>query len=336
MAANIITFDSDYMRERAKTVTDAKKLVDDARACLKRANRHDGWSCSERVQINDSLRDVSSRLDRLSTGLGTFSTTLDKGAGQFADLESRALSEENAMSGQLKKNTGFEAIKWIIGVIGGIGQKIGDALKSLLPVTPVPSLPNTSPPVTVAPPSEGTTAIMPETTPSTSEMRVTGVELLNAGQYLGKANPWPNEQCKGFVKNIFLKELGIRDVVPESASNGKEWARDGGEYFDRVGQEIGTPVTSDIVRNFWKELREGDAMQVNWQTNTEHTMIVDSIEKDEYGNITAIKVLHANYPSGNRVSVDRFSVEEFASQFKGTDMGMTAYRYNGKTPETQN
>jgi hypothetical protein len=40
------------------------------------------------------------------------SSALTKGAEQFADLESRVQSEESALSGQLKKNWGFDANTW--------------------------------------------------------------------------------------------------------------------------------------------------------------------------------------------------------------------------------
>jgi hypothetical protein len=149
MAANIVTFDSDYIRERAKTVAAAKKLLDDACACLKKANRHEGWGCPERLQINDSLHDVSSRLERLSVGLEASSSALTKGAGQFAELESQALKEENTMSEQLKENWGFKALKWIKDtlnkakdiLLNPIG-KVHAAESTNLPVTQVPPLPS--------------------------------------------------------------------------------------------------------------------------------------------------------------------------------------------------
>jgi len=112
MAANIITFESEYMRECAKNVENAQKLVDEARASLKRANRHDGWRCPERQPINNSLNDLSTRLDRISKGLNETSSALTKGAGQFSDLETRAQKEENNMYNQLKNKWAFEAAKW--------------------------------------------------------------------------------------------------------------------------------------------------------------------------------------------------------------------------------
>ena len=112
MEADKITFESEYMREYAKTAETAQRLVDEALASLKKANRHEGWRCPERQPINTSLSDISTRLGRANTCLKTTSSTLEKGAGQFADLETRAVKVESSVYNQLKKNWAFEANKW--------------------------------------------------------------------------------------------------------------------------------------------------------------------------------------------------------------------------------
>ena len=125
MAANIITFESEYMRECAKNAENAKRLVEEARTSLKRANRHDGWRCPERSTINNSLSDLSTRIDRIIKGLNETASALTKGAGQFSDLESRAQNEEIRVYNQLKKTWAFEATKW-------------DGSQTTLPTTSIP------------------------------------------------------------------------------------------------------------------------------------------------------------------------------------------------------
>jgi hypothetical protein len=115
MASGIVTFESEYMRERAKIVAEAKRLVDDARASLKKAHRHDGWRCKERETINDSLNEVSSKVDKIGAGLEQLSSGLNGGADRFAELEERAANQENALSADMLKGYSFEGKPWVLG-----------------------------------------------------------------------------------------------------------------------------------------------------------------------------------------------------------------------------
>jgi hypothetical protein len=299
MAADVITFDSDYMQEYAKTVADAQKLVDEARASLKKANRHDGWRCSERHSVNESLSDLSSKLDKISIGLKETSSTLVKGARQFSDLETRAAKEENSLSGQLKKNWGFEALKWIAGVIGGIGQKVGDFLNGLLPVTQVPPSPSPTP-VIVAPPGEGETAIMPETLADDAAAEETipaggGWEKLQEKVKYDIANRngegeafWYEkvEQGKGNYKGIFDAEgnlIGYEDV---GKGNGdytlktrqcKVYAQE----LVKAANGKGLPRTAD---NNYSFIEDNENLS---KFNLEKILIKDGVAKEGLPGLTA-------------------------------------------------
>jgi hypothetical protein len=130
MASSIVTFDSDYIRERAKIVAEAKKLLDDARASLRKAHRHDGWNCKERDAINDSVNDLSSKVDKIGAGLEQLSSKLSGGADRFAELERRAVSQESELSANLLKEYGFEGQNW---TPGGNGQESGEVVTNPLP-----------------------------------------------------------------------------------------------------------------------------------------------------------------------------------------------------------
>jgi hypothetical protein len=116
---NSIRFDSGYMREYSKTALDAaRSLIEDALEYLKGANRHDGWLCKERAQINEDLDKLSGKIDGIDEAIGDLSSRMNKSANLFADLEDRAASLEAEISGALKKKWCFEAGAWT----GGGGQ----------------------------------------------------------------------------------------------------------------------------------------------------------------------------------------------------------------------
>ena len=146
MAVSKITFDSDYMREIARNTENAQRLIDEARATLRRANRHNGWRCEERQQINNSLGELSTWLDRVSNGVRETSLVLVKGAELFADLESRSQQEESNVTRQVRKNWLFGAIDWVAGVAT---NAITHAINTFLPVTMIPTY--SGPPVITLP-----------------------------------------------------------------------------------------------------------------------------------------------------------------------------------------
>jgi hypothetical protein len=166
-----IYFDGEYATLLVKTLTGAKSVLDEALDSLKSANRHEGWECSEREQINEELGEISKKLERVKKGLDDGASAIGKGAEMFASLEDKASENENAVSEQVKKNWVFEAAKWVGGavgsviggavewvkgavgsVIGGIGNMIGGiGEKKPVPITPIYPSPEL-PPVTTLPP----------------------------------------------------------------------------------------------------------------------------------------------------------------------------------------
>jgi hypothetical protein len=158
MATDKIRFDSDYIREYAKTVAAAQNVVKEALVSLKKANRHDGWLCEERERINLDIEEISKKLTKTSETLGNLSSGMGECAVKFETLETRASGQEGQISAELLKNWGFEALKWIAGgvgkVISGVGNAIGSISqpKTSVPTLPIPNLKD-PPKVTVNPPT---------------------------------------------------------------------------------------------------------------------------------------------------------------------------------------
>jgi hypothetical protein len=115
MASDVITFESAYMHDRAAAADQARALVDEARAGLRKANRHDGWRCRERDEINRGLEELLPKLDKLSEGLNSIFSAMKKGADQFAELEERALNQESALADSLRRDYSFEGELWVPG-----------------------------------------------------------------------------------------------------------------------------------------------------------------------------------------------------------------------------
>ncbi|MDR1967050.1 MAG: hypothetical protein LBQ36_10090, partial [Synergistaceae bacterium] len=89
-------------------------LIDEAISELQKASVNSNWSCPERDQINNRLRnEISKKLTAIKdAGLGEISSVLVAGAAKFDEWESRGVSKEQEMSGRLKNDWGFEASKW--------------------------------------------------------------------------------------------------------------------------------------------------------------------------------------------------------------------------------
>jgi hypothetical protein len=152
---NNIHYDAEYMPALVTMLNESKGVLDEALGSLKRANRHEGWECSERAQINDELGEISKKLERVKIGLADGASKMTRGAEMFATLENQASANENAVSEEVKKNWFFEAVKWVKGavgsVIGGISNAIGGIFeKKQAPVIQIPHLDN-QPPVTIQP-----------------------------------------------------------------------------------------------------------------------------------------------------------------------------------------
>ncbi|GHS95041.1 hypothetical protein AGMMS50276_09260 [Synergistales bacterium] len=112
MAATIIRFDPDYMRDQAKNITNAQKLVDEALGSLRNANRNSGWRCRERDTVRNNLDDIKKMSSNISTNLQSLSGVVAKGAGTFEAWENRTKTQESSASAKLKKEWGFEATTW--------------------------------------------------------------------------------------------------------------------------------------------------------------------------------------------------------------------------------
>jgi cell wall-associated NlpC family hydrolase len=153
-----------------------------------------------------------------------------------------------------------------------------------------------------------------------------GGVLDTARNYVGKYNPRPGEECKGFVRHVFNEKYGAN--VPSTA-NSLEWANNGGNDFDEVSRLRfnGSPSTEQL-KDFLQNLNSGDAVQLKWKS-VPHTMIISSIQRDGNGSITGISVIDANYGFTNMVDERSYSLEALAREFSGNNQGMTAYRYTG-------
>ena len=305
MAANIITFESEYMKEYVKKVENAKRLVDEARTSLKKANRHDGWRCPERHSINNSLNDISTRIDRISKGLIDTSSALTKGAGQFSDLESRTQSEESKIYNQLKKNWAFEALKWIIGVIGGAIGVVKETIGGLLPVTPVPPSPN---PGAIVTPSSGS---IPYTGPGGQTGDTSGGSLpsgpkevsppnLNESSYSEYRNGFTSEngkqwryQCVGYAKGRLQENLGV------SLGAWGDGGKAASTLWDRYKDN---PVISGKDGSYKIELCSADNVKAPsiasfnpiLPSNPEgHVVYIEDVWQDENG-VTMVKYSEAN------------------------------------------
>lgn len=153
-SSEVIRFDSDYMRNYSKTVSQAKESVDEAIALLRKANRHDGWKCAERSEINEDLDEIKKQLSNIAdNGITPIASALSRGADQFSELETRASTQESQMSQAMRKDWGVKPSRW---------QRIKDAITDFfknkpwtggtspirndivrpLPVTPIPRLPS--------------------------------------------------------------------------------------------------------------------------------------------------------------------------------------------------
>ena len=146
-SSDVIRFDSDYMRDRAKVVSQAGDYVNEAIECLRKANRHEGWQCAERAEINRELGEIKKQLANIKDNAVTpVSTALSCGADQCADLGTRNEAQENQIAEQMRKDWGFKPSLWqrITGTVSGWVSKLtgGDkSSESTLPVTLIPKLP---------------------------------------------------------------------------------------------------------------------------------------------------------------------------------------------------
>lgn len=146
-STDVIRFDSNYMRECAKNTAKAKECVDEAIALLRKANRHDGWRCAERGEINKELDEIKKRLSNIGdNGIAPISSALSRGAEQFSDLETRASTQESQMSEDMRKNWGFKASSWLQRTGSSVSnffsnlRNSNNSTDSMLPVTKIPEL----------------------------------------------------------------------------------------------------------------------------------------------------------------------------------------------------
>jgi hypothetical protein len=149
-----------------------------------------------------------------------------------------------------------------------------------------------------------------------------------AKKYIEKSNPKGDEECKGFVRYVFQETFGTN--IPSTTNGGREWANNGGVDFDQISQLFsGGKPSSDQINSFFKNLQQGDAVQLYWK-DWPHTMIIDSINMDSGGNLVGFTVIDANYGLDNIVHSRSYTLESFVNEFSnsGSQQGMTAYRYN--------
>ncbi|MBR1418036.1 MAG: hypothetical protein IJ576_03620 [Synergistaceae bacterium] len=112
MAANLITFDAQYMLQQAKVLRSASDAINEAASDLKRASLHERWRCRECNVINDRLAEIKSFLGKLDGGIDAVSSALNTGAARFAELESRAESQADGLGNDLRNKHGFDGVNY--------------------------------------------------------------------------------------------------------------------------------------------------------------------------------------------------------------------------------
>ena len=112
MAANLITFDAQYILQQAKVLSSASDAINGAASDLKRASLHERWHCRECNVINDRLSEIKSFLSKLDRGIGAVSSALNTGAARFSELENRAASQADGLGNDLRDKHGFEGVSY--------------------------------------------------------------------------------------------------------------------------------------------------------------------------------------------------------------------------------
>ena len=126
MSANFIIFDPTYIEGLIRNINKANTLIDEAKSILKQASSHEKWRCPEVKDINEIIRNMSSKLNNFDRGLSATSNALSKGKQNFQSLETRGDRQATQLAQNLREKYGF------IASVRGTGQKVN------LPTTGIP------------------------------------------------------------------------------------------------------------------------------------------------------------------------------------------------------
>ncbi len=165
----------------------------------------------------------------------------------------------------------------------------------------------------------------------------TSVIIKVASEYDRDKNPRPKEQCKGFVRFVYDKALGVE--TPPTSVNNADWINYEQYGFKQVASFDPCDVISDEqggigsreyhFKQFVSSLAPGDAIQIDG-TAGPHTMLFIAAETAD-GQQSGIRVIDANWYYKTEYNVVYTHIVSFDGlwDFMGgmSSYGMRAYRY---------
>lgn len=109
MSANVIIFEGQYMADQVRNLDNAKQLTEEAIGIIKKANQHRNWKCKETAEINNSLNNISNKLQHIDTGIMRTANALGRGLRSFTELEQRSEGQADKLSTNMREQYGFSA-----------------------------------------------------------------------------------------------------------------------------------------------------------------------------------------------------------------------------------
>jgi uncharacterized protein YukE len=110
--ADIINYETDFMKNYAKKIKRAVDLINEAYKSLQHAFNHSTWRCPERVHIANEVAETKDGVSKMRDALRNLADALDKGADRFEAWD-RALSARNIeLAAPLLDYWGFESDVW--------------------------------------------------------------------------------------------------------------------------------------------------------------------------------------------------------------------------------
>jgi hypothetical protein len=256
----IISFDADGMRGYAKkNIASAQKLIEEAIGELQSASVNSNWSCPERDQINNSLRnDIAKKLSKIKdTALGGISSALISGAARFDEWEARGMRQEGDVSDRLRNDYGYSGTEWGTGgkttlptlqvpkwgagdyatqaarvITAGLGMTLGAFFGGLLGVTKS----------ALSGAFSGGIRDMDPVGGAFKEGVPGGIEGFLGGSAMGA-----KASLEAFDKIFGTKEEIVRALDPDSLA-----ARAGGSFGADEKKLVNTMVSWMLKFNFWK------------------------------------------------------------------------------------
>jgi uncharacterized protein YukE len=119
--ADIINYETDFMKNYAKKIKQAADLINEAYKSLQHAFNHSTWRCPERVHIASEVAETKDGVSKMRDALRNLADALDKGADRFEAWD-RALSARNIeLAAPLLDYWGFESDVWEPGPAAATG-----------------------------------------------------------------------------------------------------------------------------------------------------------------------------------------------------------------------